>query len=108
QDLRLAPDGREAPTEQAGDSAEARPASQSPRANSKLEIGNSKLQTGGRNAEVGDALRSLNFWLILAGCTLTIGAIGTVVQHFILFLKDQGYSAARASRISSGLLMASL
>src|SRR5947208_2835653 len=108
QDLGLAPDGVEAPTEHAGDSAEARPASQSPRANSKLEIGNSKLQTEGRNAEVGDALRSLNFWLILAGCTLTIGAIGTVVQHFILFLKDQGYSAARASRVSSGLLMASL
>ena len=114
QDLGLAPDGtaaeqgRPVRAEDAGGSAEARPASPSPRANSKLEIGNSKLQTGGRNAEVGDALRSLNFWLILAGCTLTIGAIGTVVQHFILFLKDQGYSAARASRISSGLLMASL
>src|SRR5207244_858363 len=65
--------GRPVRTEDSGGSAEARPASQSPRANSKLEIGNSKLQTGGRNAEVGDALRSVNFWLILAGCTLTIG-----------------------------------
>src|SRR5207245_6388408 len=89
QDLGLAPDGVEAPTERgrpvrfaqgrpartedSGGSAEALSASQSPRANSKLEIGNSKLETGGRNAEVGDALRSLNFWLILAGCTLTIG-----------------------------------
>ena len=114
QDLGLAPDGtaaeqgRPVRAEDAGGSAEARPASPSPRANSKLEIGNSKLETGGRNAEVGDALRSLNFWLILAGCTLTIGAIGTVVQHFILFLKDQGYSAARASQVSSGLLTASL
>jgi MFS family permease len=127
QDLGLAPDGTETPTERGrpvrfaqgkpartqdsrlfpeGASASLRPA-----ADSELEIGNSKLEAGGfqsRNAEVGDALRSLNFWLILAGCTLTIGAIGTVVQHFILFLKDQGYSAARASRVSSGLLMASL
>jgi MFS transporter, OFA family, oxalate/formate antiporter len=60
------------------------------------------------SADFRRAVRSLNFWLILAGCTLTIGAIGTVIQHFILFLRDVGYSAAAAARISSGLLMASL
>jgi len=30
--------------------------------------------------------------------TLAIGAIGAVIQHFILFLKDIGYSAAAASQ----------
>jgi MFS family permease len=127
QDLGLAPDGAETPTERgrpvrfaqgeparAPDSGlfpEGASASLRPAADSKLEIGNSKLETGhsqSRSADVRSALRSVNFWLILAGCTLTIGAIGTVVQHFILFLKDQGYSAARASRVSSGLLTASL
>ena len=61
-----------------------------------------------QSAGVRRAVGSLNFWLILVGCTLTIGAIGTVIQHFILYLRDQGYSATAASRISSGLLMASL
>ena len=57
---------------------------------------------------VSRAVRTLNFWLILAGCTLVIGAIGTVIQHLILFLHDQGYSAGYASRVMSVLLMASL
>jgi len=54
------------------------------------------------------AIRSLNFWLILAGSTLVVGAIGAVIQHLILFLKDQGYSAAMASRFFTALLTASL
>jgi MFS family permease len=54
------------------------------------------------------AVRTTNFWLILAGCTLTIGAIGAVTQHLILFLKDQGYSLSAASRVSSTLLVSSL
>src|SRR5260370_34936470 len=54
------------------------------------------------------AVRSANFWLILGGSTLVVGAIGAVIQHFILFLKDQGYSAAAASRFSTALLAASL
>jgi MFS family permease len=44
----------------------------------------------------------------LAGTTLVVGAIGAVIQHFILFLKDQGYSATAASRFSTGLLASSL
>jgi len=54
------------------------------------------------------AVNSTNFWLILIGSTLVVGAIGAVIQHFILFLKDQGYSAAAASRFSTALLAASL
>lgn len=58
--------------------------------------------------DVGRAVRSTNFCLIRAGCTLTIGAIGGVTQHLILFLKAQGYSLGAASRVSSSLLVSSL
>lgn len=54
------------------------------------------------------AVRTKNFWLLLVGSTLTIGAIGTVISHFILYLKDQGYSAGWASRALSVLLISSL
>jgi MFS family permease len=57
---------------------------------------------------VAHAVRTAPFWLILLGSTLAIGAIGAVIQHFILFLKDSGYSATIASRYLSILLTASL
>jgi sugar phosphate permease len=57
---------------------------------------------------VAQAVRSTNFWLIVTGCTLTIGAIGGVTQHLILFLTGEGYSLAGASRVASTLLISSL
>jgi MFS family permease len=60
------------------------------------------------SAGVSQAVRAAPFWLILLGSTLAIGAIGAVIQHFILFLKDSGYSATVASRYLSILLTASL
>jgi len=60
------------------------------------------------SANVSEAVRSTPFWLILLGSALAIGAIGAVIQHFILFLKDSGYSATVASRYSSILLISSL
>lgn len=57
---------------------------------------------------VAEAVRFASFWLILAGSTLVIGAIGAVIQHFILFLKDAGYSATVAARFSTTLLASSL
>jgi len=57
---------------------------------------------------VARAVRSTNFWLIVTGCTFTIGAIGTVTQHLILFLTGEGYSLRSASRVSSALLVSSL
>jgi sugar phosphate permease len=57
---------------------------------------------------VAQAVRSASFWLLLAGSTLVIGTIGAVVQHFILFLKDAGYSATVAARFSTILLASSL
>ena len=64
--------------------------------------------TGSPASGVGDAVRTANFWLILAGSTLVMGAIGAVIQHFILFLKDQGYSATTASRYFTALLAVGL
>lgn len=60
------------------------------------------------SAGVSEAVRTAAFWLIVAGSTLAIGAIGAVIQHFILFLKDAGYSATAASQYSAILLTASL
>jgi MFS family permease len=58
--------------------------------------------------EVGAAVRSQNFWLIVVGSALVVGAIGAVIQHFILFLGDQGYSPRVASQFLSVLLGSSL
>jgi len=57
---------------------------------------------------VRDAIGTANFWLLLIGSTLVIGAIGTVISHFILFLKDEGYSSGWASRALTMLLLSSL
>ena len=57
---------------------------------------------------VRDAIGTANFWLLLVGSTLVIAAIGTVIFHFILFLKDEGYSSGWASRALSVLLFSSL
>jgi MFS family permease len=57
---------------------------------------------------VRQAIGTANFWLLLLGSTLVIGVIGTVISHFILFLKDEGYSSAWASRALSVLLFSSL
>jgi MFS family permease len=69
---------------------------------------NARPDGGTIQRKIVRAVRSANFWLIVGGCTLVIGAIGAVIQHFILFLRDQGYSPAAASRVSSGLLVSSL
>jgi MFS family permease len=50
---------------------------------------------------VSAALHSVNFWLILAGATLVLGAINAVIQHFILALKNQGYSTETAAHFLS-------
>ena len=62
----------------------------------------------GGSVTVTQAMRSRNFWLIIAGCTFTIGAIGAVTQHLILLLTGEGYSVGWASKIASALLISSL
>jgi len=68
----------------------------------------SERSTVQQSVGVAQAVRSLAFWLLLAGSTFVVGAIGAVVQHFILFLKDAGHSATSAARFSTILLSASL
>ena len=70
--------------------------------------GQAAVAAAGAPSAVSAALATSNFWLILLGSTLAIGAIGGLIQNFILFLKDQGYSAAVASTFMSELLAASL
>jgi MFS family permease len=73
------------------------------------DFANEKAKAADRSsAGVGEAVRSASFWLILAGSTLVIGAIGAVIQHFILFLKDAGYTPTAASRFFTILPTASL
>ena len=74
----------------------------SPRSPTKTEAPSAPSRT------VRDAIGTANFWLLLIGSTLVIGAIGTVISHFILFLKDEGYSSGWASRALSVLLLSSL
>jgi MFS family permease len=57
---------------------------------------------------VGQAIRTLDFWLLLVGSSVTIGAIGTVISHFVLYLRDAGHSVGWASRMLSVLLVSSL
>jgi MFS family permease len=54
------------------------------------------------------AVRTANFWLVLVGSALTIGAIGTVIQQFVLFLRDVGYTTGQVTHVFSGLLFAGL
>jgi MFS family permease len=67
-----------------------------------------KDRSGEHVSGVAAALRTTNFWLILAGSTLVLGTINAVIQHFILFLKDEGYSTTAAAHILSILLASSL
>jgi MFS family permease len=57
---------------------------------------------------IGWVFGNANFWLLVGGSFLVVGAIGAVIQHFILFLKDLGYSGSQASRFSTILLASSL
>jgi len=73
------------------------------------DFANEKSKAADRSsAGIAKAVRSANFWLILAGSTLVIGAIGAVIQHFILFLKDAGCTPTAASRFFTILLTSSL
>jgi len=72
------------------------------------ELATQNLSQTSSSIGVAQAARSLSFWLILGGSTLAIGTIGAVIQHFILFLKDSGYSATDAARFSTILLASSL
>jgi MFS transporter, OFA family, oxalate/formate antiporter len=73
-----------------------------------VDAANEPVPIERESLSVAQAMRSRNFWLIVTGCTFTIGAIGAVTQHLILFLTGEGYSLSGASRVASGLLVSSL
>lgn len=62
--------------------------------------------------EAGIKLRAVvktrAFWLILIGSMLSIGAVGGVIQHLQLYLRDQGFEPERAARVASFLLISSI
>ncbi len=41
----------------------------------------------GASSGISAAIRTANFWLILAGATLILSSINAVIQHFILFME---------------------
>jgi sugar phosphate permease len=54
------------------------------------------------------AMRTSTFWMILLGSMLSIGAVGGIIQHLQLFLRDQGFAAEGAARVASLLLVSSI
>jgi MFS transporter, OFA family, oxalate/formate antiporter len=66
------------------------------------------LATSTRGVPVREAVRTRDFWLLLVGSSVTIGAIGTVIGHFVLYLRDAGHTVGWASRVLSILLVSSL
>ncbi|MHB8888979.1 MAG: MFS transporter [Acidobacteriaceae bacterium] len=61
-----------------------------------------------RSIGVVRAVRSANFWLIMAGTMFVLGTSNVVIQHFILFLEDKRYSSTTAAQFLSALLISSL
>lgn len=57
---------------------------------------------------VAAAVRTANFWLILLGTTLVVGAVNAVIQYCILYLRSLGYTPAAAAHLLSVVLMVSL
>lgn len=53
-------------------------------------------------------LRNPNFYLLAIGSMCSIGAVGSIVQHLKLYLKDLDYSQANAAQVISFLMFSSL
>lgn len=54
------------------------------------------------------AMRTRAFWMILMGSLLSIGAVGGIIQHLQLYLRDQRFTPERAAQVASFLLIASI
>jgi MFS family permease len=48
------------------------------------------------------------FWLILTGVAMSFGAVGGVIQHLQLYLRDQKFTAEDAAQVASLLLLSSI
>jgi MFS family permease len=54
------------------------------------------------------ALRMRAFWMILLGSLMSIGAVGGIIQHLQLYLRDQRFTPEDAAQVASFLLIASI
>jgi MFS family permease len=57
---------------------------------------------------IRDILRNPNFYLLALGSMCSIGAVGGVIQHLKLYLRDLDYSQAGAAQVMSLVLFSSL
>jgi sugar phosphate permease len=57
---------------------------------------------------LGKVLKTPEFWLIALGSFLSIGAIGGLIQHFVLFLRDRRFAPEKAAGVASFLLISSI
>lgn len=62
----------------------------------------------GRLLGLREVLKTRDFWLIALGSFLSVGAIGGVIQHFVLFLRDRSFAAGKAAGVMSLLLVSSI
>ncbi len=63
---------------------------------------------GGSEVTLRQAFQMRNFWLILVGSLMSIGAVGGIIQHLQLHLRDQAFTPEKAARIASYLLLSSI
>ena len=77
--------------------------------------GSLQPQTGGKPSLTAGAPVTLRrvagspaFWLILIGSAMSIGAVGGVIQHLQLYLRDQKFTPERAAQVASLLLISSI
>jgi len=63
---------------------------------------------GSEEVRLRRALRTPDFWFILFGSLMSIGAVGGVIQHLQLHLRDQRFTPERAAQIASLLLVSSI
>lgn len=57
---------------------------------------------------ISSILRNPNFYLLAFGSMCSIGAVGSIVQHLKLYLRDIDYSQTNAAQVASILMFSSL
>ena len=62
----------------------------------------------GRLLGLREVLGTREFWLIALGSFLSVGAIGGIIQHFVLFLRDRQFAPEKAAGVMSFLLISSI
>ncbi len=62
----------------------------------------------GRLLALREVLKTRDFWLIALGSFLSVGAIGGIIQHFVLFLRDRNFAPEKAAGVMSFLLISSI